>query len=494
MKKSTSQADKIDSSKFRHLYIGGEWVSPVTDRLLKVVSPFTEEVVFQVAEAVNQDIDAAVEAAHQAFENGPWPRMTPLERAKVLEKFAKELRIRTADFATAWTESTGVITSMSDNSLEYAATAVDRSIEQAASFPFIEKHPPENGGNMLVHEPVGVVAAIAPWNAPLASMLTKVGPALVAGCTIIMKPAPQTPVEAYLIAECADAAGFPPGVINLVTAERDASDHLVRHPDVHKVSFTGSVVTGQRIAAVCADRIARVTLELGGKSAAIVLDDYHLKTAADNLADTITVISGQNCAALTRILVPRSRHDEFVEHLVKAMDAIIIGNPYDPETQLGPITMKSQLERIESYIAKGVEEGATLATGGKRPMHLKQGFYMEPTVFANVDNKMVIAQEEIFGPVLCVIPFDDEDEAVSIANDSPYGLSGAVYTNDTDKAYDVARRMRTGTVGHNGMKASFAIAFGGFGQSGLGREGGLKGLLPYLEPKTIMLDEAPAKL
>jgi len=487
---TTSQADKIDSSNFRKLYIDGTWVTPSTDRVLQVVSPFTEEVVFQTAEADNADIDRAVASAHEAFVSGPWPRMTPLERADTLKVFARELRRRSRDFATAWTESTGVITSMSDNSLEYAVTAIDRSIEQADSFPFIEMHAPENGGNMLAHEPVGVVAAIAPWNAPLASMLTKVGPALLAGCTVIMKPAPQTPIEAYLLAECADAAGFPPGVMSLVPAERDSSDHLVRHANVDKVSFTGSVATGQHIASVCSDRIARVTLELGGKSAAIVLDDYDLKKAAQDLAGAITVLNGQNCAALTRLIVSRSRHDVFVEYLVEAMEAIKIGDPYDPESQLGPITMESQLEKIERYIATGIEEGATLATGGKRPAHLKSGFYLEPTVFANVDNSMTIAREEIFGPALCVIPFDSEDHAIEIANDSPYGLSGAVYTNDTAKAYDIARRMRTGTVGHNGMKASFAIAFGGFGQSGLGREGGVKGLLPYLEPKTIMLDEA----
>ncbi len=491
MSHTASRAHELDTSNFRHLYIGGEWVVPSTNRLLDVISPFTEEVVFQVAEAVIEDVDAAVDAAHKAFESGPWARMTPLERAKILEVFATALRRRRKEFATAWTESTGVITSMSDNSLEYAATAVDRSIEQATSFSFIEKHPPENSGNMLIHEPVGVVAAIAPWNAPLASMLTKVGPALVAGCTVIMKPAPQTPIEAYLLAECADESGFPPGVLNLVTAERDASDHLVRDPHIDKVSFTGSVATGQHIASVCADRIARVTLELGGKSAAVILDDYDLQTAADDLASGIAVMSGQNCAALTRIIVSRGRHDEFVQYLVAAMEKIIVGEPYDPKTQLGPITTKSQLERIERYIAKGIEEGAALATGGKRPSHLTQGFYIEPTVFANVDNNMTIAQEEIFGPVLCVIPCSDEADAIRIANDSPYGLNGSVYTNDNHKAYEIARQFRSGTFGQNGTKASFAIAFGGFGQSGLGREGGLKGLLPYLEPKTVMLNERP---
>lgn len=486
---STSRAHTIDRSNFGKFYIAGKWVDPSTDRLLDVVSPLTEETICQVAEAAIEDVDRAVNAAHQAFESGPWPRMTPLERAEKLEIFASILRSRSEDFATAWIETTGVIPSMAAGSLEYAVTAVDRSIEQAGSFPFIEKHPPENSGNMLVHEPVGVVATIAPWNAPLASMMTKIGPALVAGCTVVMKPAPQTPIEAYLIAECANEAGIPDGVINLVVADRDASDHLVRHNKVHKVSFTGSVATGKRIASVCANRIARVTLELGGKSAAIVLDDYDLKTAADSLADAITVLNGQNCAALTRIIVSRDRHDEFVEHLVSAIEAVKIGNPYDPDVQLGPITMKSQLEKIEGYIATGVAEGAKLATGGKRPAHLVPGFYFEPTVFANVDNQMAIAREEIFGPVLCVIPSDGEEDAIRIANDSPFGLAGAVYTNDNTKAFDVARHLRTGTVGQNGMKASFAISFGGFKQSGLGREGGLQGLLPYLEPKTVMLDE-----
>jgi len=483
-----SRADTIDPSNFQKLYIGGEWLSPSKNSLLDVISPITEDVVFQVAEAGIDDVNRAVEAAYQAFENGPWPCMSPLERATVLVAFAKALRARSEDFATAWTESTGVVASMSSGSLEYAASAIDRSIEQASSFPFVEQYPPENGGNSLIHEPVGVVAAIAPWNAPLASMLTKVGPALIAGCTLIMKPAPQTPIEAYIVAECAAEAGFPKGVINMITAERDASDHLVRHPHVDKVSFTGSVATGRRIASVCADRIARVTLELGGKSAAIVLDDYELDVAAQNLASAICVLNGQNCAALTRVIISSDRHDEFVEHLVAAMQAVTIGDPYNADTELGPITMKSQLEKIESYIVKGVTEGAILATGGKRPAHFEKGFYFEPTVFANVDNNMAIAREEIFGPVLCVIPCDDEDDAVRIANDSPFGLGGAVYTNDNSAAYRVARKMRTGTVGQNGMRASFGIAFGGFKQSGLGREGGGKGLLPYLEPKTLMLD------
>ena len=489
---TSSRAASINSEHFRQLYIGGTWVDPATSGLLEVISPVTGEIVFQVAEAVNADMDQAVAAARDAFDNGPWPRMTPVERGEVLAAFAEKLRNRKNDFAVAWTESTGVIAKMAQMSPEYSIGNVDRAVDQATSFEFIEKHPSSSGAALLVREPVGVVAAIAPWNAPLATMLTKIAPALVAGCTVIMKPAPQTPIEAYVVAECADEAGFPPGVINLVTAEREASDHLVCHPGVDKVSFTGSVATGRRIASVCGDRIGRVTLELGGKSAAVVLDDYDLEQAAQSLAGGICVLSGQNCAALTRVIVSRERHDALVDHLVRAMEAVTIGDPYDPEIKLGPLTMKQQLEKVEAYVAKGIEEGATLATGGKRPASCPQGFYFEPTVFANVDNSMTIAQEEIFGPVLCVIPCDGEADAIRIANDSIYGLAGAVYTNDADAAYRIARQLRTGTVGQSAPSASFAVAFGGFKQSGLGREGGTEGLLAYLEPKTVLLMGEPA--
>lgn len=489
-----SRANTIDSSNFRKLYIGGEWVEPSTDQVIDVVSPVSEEVVFQVAEANSADVDKAVAAAHEAFESGPWPRMSPAERGKVLEDFAAILRTRAEDFSVAWTETTGVIFTMAASYPEYAISAVDRSVGQAATFAFVERHPSNSGTNLLIHEPVGVVAAIAPWNAPLATMLTKIAPALLAGCTVVMKPAPQTPIETYIVAECAAQANFPPGVINLITAERDASDHLVRHPDVDKVSFTGSLATGQHIASVCGDRIARVTLELGGKSAAIILDDYDLEQAASSLTSGIAMLSGQNCAALTRVIVPRKSHDDLVKLLVSAMDTLTVGDPYDPDVKLGAITMKQQLEKVEGYIAKGIAEGATLATGGKRPATMEKGYFFEATVFANVDNSMTIAQEEIFGPVLCVIPYDTEDEAIRVANDSPFGLAGAVYTNDTDAAYRIARQLRTGTVGQSAPSATFAVGFGGFKQSGLGREGGVVGLLPYLEPKTVMLKGEPEGL
>jgi acyl-CoA reductase-like NAD-dependent aldehyde dehydrogenase len=339
-----------------------------------------------------------------------------------------------------------------------------------------------------VREPVGVVAAIAPWNAPFMIMITKIAPALLAGCTVIMKPSPETPLETYILAEAAEAAGIPPGVVNLVPSHREAADHLVRNPGVDKVGFTGSTVAGRRIATVCGERIARYTLELGGKSAALIMDDYDIGIAAKVLTGTITVLTGQVCATLSRAIVPKKRHDQLAEAIAEEMKQVRIGDPYDPETQMGPVAMKRQLERIEGYIAKGVAEGAKLVQGGQRPSHMNRGFYIEPTLFTHVDNTSAIAQEEIFGPVLSLIPAEDEEDMVRLANQSIYGLNGAVLTHDGQKAYDIARKVRTGAIGQGGLKLDFALPYGGFKQSGVGREGGVEGILPYLETKTILLD------
>ena len=262
----------------------------------------------------------------------------------------------------------------------------------------------------------------------------------------------------------------------------------MRNHGVDKVGFTGSTAAGRRIASVCGERIARVTLELGGKSAAIVMDDYDTGLLAKILTGTITTLSGQVCATLSRAIVPKHRHDELADAIVEEMKQVRIGDPADPATMMGPVAMKRQLDRVQGYIAKGEEQGARLATGGKRPSHMNRGYYIEPTLFTNVDNSMTIAQEEIFGPVLSLIPCEDEEDAIRIANDSIYGLNGAVFTHDKDKAYDVARRMRTGAIGQGGLKMDFALPFGGFKQSGLGREGGEEGVRPYLETKTILLD------
>ena len=470
------------------LFINGAWTSPHSGGQLQVTSPITEQVIAQVAEADIVDVDRAVAAARAAFDAETWSLITPAARAQKISALAAELRTRADDLAKAWTEQTGVLFRFAQSSPEYSIKALDMAVAQAESFEFIERHTISNGQGYLVREAVGVVAAIAPWNAPLATMLYKLAPALLAGCTVIMKPAPQTPLEAFIIAECAEAVGFPPGVINLVTADREASDHLVSHPDVDKVAFTGSVAVGKRIASVMGERIGRVTLELGGKSAALVLDDFDLDVAAEKLASGITLMTGQNCAALTRVMVSRARHDELAEKLKNALGKKVAGDPYDAKSDMGPLAMKRQLERVESLVAEGQKEGAALITGGQRPAGLETGYYYEPTLLANVANDMTVAQEEIFGPVLTLLPCDDEEQAVHMANDSPFGLAGAVFTNDADKAMTVARRLRTGTVGHNGSKADFAIAFGGFKQSGLGREGGIEGLQPYLEAKTLLME------
>jgi aldehyde dehydrogenase (NAD+) len=321
-------------------------------------------------------------------------------------------------------------------------------------------------------------------------MLNKVGYALAAGCTVIMKPSPETPLEAYIIAEAAEVAGVPPGVVNLVCGHREASDHLICNPLIDKVSFTGSTVAGKRIASVCGERIARCTLELGGKSAAILCDDFPIDAAAKMLTGTITLMSGQVCAMLSRVIVPRHRHDELADAIAVEMKTVVIGHSDDPATQLGPLAMKRQLERVENYIEEG-RKTATLVTGGNRASHLNQGFFIEPTLFANVDNASRIAQKEIFGPVLSLIPCDDEEDAIRIANASHYGLNGSVLTGDADAAYRIARRIRSGAVGQNGLRMDFGLPYGGFKQSGLGREGGIEGLMGYLEVKTMLLDAMP---
>jgi acyl-CoA reductase-like NAD-dependent aldehyde dehydrogenase len=342
-----------------------------------------------------------------------------------------------------------------------------------------------------VREPVGVVGAIIPWNAPVALICHKIAPALLAGCTVVLKSAPEAPGEGYVFAEVADEIGLPAGVLNVVTADRDVSELLVRDPGVDKITFTGSTAAGRRIASLCGERIARCTLELGGKSAAVILDDIDLGTAAKSVARAECALNGQVCSSLTRVVVTKRRHDELVEALASTFSQTRVGDPFDEQTQLGPLVSERQRDRVEGYIAKGVAEGSTLATGGGRPKELDRGYYVEPTVFGNVDNGSTIGREEIFGPVLSVIAAEDEQDAVRIANDTMYGLNASVFTNDVDRARAVARELRSGTVGHNAFRTDFGMAFGGFKQSGIGREGGKEGLLPFLETKAVILEGTP---
>jgi acyl-CoA reductase-like NAD-dependent aldehyde dehydrogenase len=480
----------IHLSHPHRLFIGGVWTEAANGGRIEVVSAHSEEVIATVAEATEADMDAAVAAARHAFDEGPWPRMEPAERAEWLRKLHAALEPRVPELVRAWVDQIGSLATVAPFVIGGGMATLQFTIDQAATYPFVEKRIPADGRGeaMIVREPIGVAVTIVPWNNPFGIMISKVAGALLAGCTVIMKPAPETPIEAYIIAEAADAIGLPAGVLNLVTSHREAADHLVRNPGVDKVSLTGSTVAGKRVASVCGERLTRCTLELGGKSAAIVLDDYDLGVAAKMLTSTIIMSAGQVCATLSRVIVSRHRHDALVDAIQAEMAKVRVGDPFDPATQLGPLALGRQRDRVLDYVGVGSAEGARLIFGGGRPLHLARGYYVEPTLFAGVDRSMRIAREEIFGPVLSVLPVANEADAIRAANDSDFGLYGAVFTDDRDAAYRVARAMRTGTVTHNIFRFDPFLPFGGFKQSGIGREGGIEGINSYTELKSILLD------
>jgi aldehyde dehydrogenase (NAD+) len=485
-------------AELQHLdrfYIDGEWTTPSTDAKIVVTDSSTEDVYITVAEAKEADIAQAVTAARTAFDTGPWPRMSHAERAGYLSAMAAELRKRAGQIGDIWPRESGILHSVALSGAEGAAETFDYYAGLADTYAWESEATPTAGGEfgLLVHEPVGVVGAIIPWNGPISLISHKVAPALIAGCTVVLKTSPEAPGTGYVIAEVAEAVGLPAGVLNVVCADREASESLVSNHAIDKITFTGSTAAGRRIASICGERIARVTLELGGKSAAVILDDIDIESVAQTISAAECFLTGQVCSSLTRIVVPRHRHDELVDALVANFSRVRVGDPFDPEIQMGPLASEIQRKRVLGYVDKGVAEGATLATGGRRPADLERGWYVEPTVFGNVDNHATIAQEEIFGPVLTVIPADSEEDAVRIANDTIYGLNSSVFTNDLERARAVAGQLRAGTVGHNAFRTDFGIAFGGFKQSGLGREGRLEGILPYLESKTVILEGRPGK-
>ncbi len=491
-----SLADEV-KAPLRHtdrFFIGGEWVRPSSDAMIDVVDSGTEELYFRVAEAQAADMARAAEAARLAFDQGPWPRLTHAQRAEYLRAIGAGLRGRADDLGQIWPRESGILHAIVPYFAVDAAATFEYYAGLADTFAWEEPARPTAGGEfgLLVREPVGVVGAIIPWNVPIGLLAVKIAPALIAGCTAVLKSSPEAPGEGYLVAEAAQAAGLPPGVLNVVTADREVSELLVRDPRVDKIAFTGSTAAGRRIGSICGERIARCTLELGGKSAAVILDDADIATAAENISSAECFLSGQVCSSLTRIVVPRHRHDELLEALASTFSQVRVGDPFDPRTQMGPLAASRQRDRVEGYIAKGIADGATLATGGGRPKDLDRGWYVEPTVFGNVDNSSVIAQEEIFGPVLSVVPAKDEQDAIRVANDTVYGLNASVFTGDVNRAREVARQLRSGTVGHNHFRTDFGIAFGGFKQSGIGREGGLEGLHHFLEVKTVILEGRPA--
>jgi acyl-CoA reductase-like NAD-dependent aldehyde dehydrogenase len=476
---------------YETLFIGGEFVKPETGDLIDVISPHTEEVIGQVPDAGPADIDKAVAAARNAFDAGPIPVE---ERAAGLSRLSAALQARSEAIADLISSEMGSPKSWSIMGQVFSSTMVlDSYAAMATQYEWVDTRTGMMGGPVRVRRaPVGVVAAITPWNVPLFIAALKLGPGLLAGCTFVLKPAPETPLDSYALADAIIEAGIPEGVINIVPAGRETGEYIVKHPSIDKVSFTGSTAAGMRIGELCGAQLKRCTLELGGKSAAVVLDDADIATVAASIAGAECIMTGQVCSSLTRIVVTRDRHDEMVEALAENFAQVRVGDPFDQQTQMGPLAMSRQRDRVEGYIAKGIDEGATLAAGGGRPKDLERGWFIEPTVFGNVDNSSTIAQEEIFGPVLSVIPADDERDAVRIANDTIYGLNSSVFTNDVDRAREVAGQLRAGTVGHNAFKTDFGIAFGGFKQSGIGREGGKEGLLPFLETKTVILDGPPS--
>lgn len=469
------------------LFIGGEWVAPATSNTIEVVSPHTEEVIATVPEGSIADMDAAVAAARTSFDGGEWSMAPAEDRIAAVSKFADLYAAAIPEMAEVISQEMGSPISFSNLAQSPAPWMILTSFIDAAKQLEWEETRVGALGNVIVRSaPVGVVGAIVPWNVPQFVTMSKLAPALLAGNSIVVKPSPETPLDGLFMAELLEQAGIPKGVVSVVPAGREVGEHLVSHPGVDKIAFTGSTEAGRRIAAICGERLKRVSLELGGKSAAIILDDADLAATVEGLKFSGLMNNGQACIAQTRILASRKRYDEVVEALAAGVASMQVGDPSDPATEIGPLVAQRQQERVEKYIALGQEEGAKVATGGSgRPQGLDRGWYVQPTVFANVDNSMRIAQEEIFGPVLSVIPYGDEAEAIKIANDSQFGLAGSVWTADVDHGIDVGRRVRTGTFGVNQYMMDFAAPFGGFKNSGIGRELGKEGLGHYIELQSI---------
>jgi aldehyde dehydrogenase (NAD+) len=470
------------SKTYEHFYIDGGWQKPSGNETLDVRSAATEEVIARVPKGAKGDVDRAVAAARRAFDSG-WSQTTPAERAEWLRKLAAALEARVQDIATTISQEVGMPIKMSTIIQAQLPINITRTFAEIAANAHFEERV---GNSLIIREPFGVVGAITPWNYPLHQIMAKVAPAIAAGCTMVLKPAELAPLNAYHLADACVEIGLPAGVLNIVNGSGSVvGEAIVSHPDVDMISFTGSVRAGQRVSAVAAETIKKVTLELGGKSAFVVLDDAPLEKAIPAGVNNAMLNSGQTCSAWTRMVVPRSRIAEVQELAAATVAKLTLGDPLDPKSKLGPVISANQREIVEGYIDKGRREGARVIAGGKRPEGFSRGHYIEPTIFADVSSKMTIAQEEIFGPVLAILPYDSEDEAIAIANDSIYGLAGGVWSGDADRAMRIARRMRTGQVDVNGGRFNPVAPFGGYKRSGIGREFGKYGLEEYLQIKSV---------
>ncbi len=465
-------------------FIDGRWVAPSSTESIDVHNAGTGEVMGTVPAGGEKDIDAAVAAARAALEG--WSATPAAKRAEYLQKISDGLKARAAELGSTIAQEVGMPIKLAGRIQAGLPIANFSNYSKLLNdFKFEERI----GNSLVVREPVGVVGAITPWNYPLHQIALKVAPALAAGCTVVLKPSEIAPFNAFILAEVIEAAGLPKGVFNLVTGFGPAAgEALVKHPQVDMISFTGSTRAGKRISEVAAQTVKRVALELGGKSASVILEDADLAAAVKGTVSSCYLNSGQTCTALTRMLVPASKYDEAAKLAVEAAKGFTLGDPMSEATRLGPLSSQMQLDRVRSYISKGVAEGAELLTGGAdQPEGVPGGYFVKPTVFGKVKNSMTIAQEEIFGPVLSIIPYQDEEDAVRIANDTPYGLAGAVWSKDDARAQQVARRIRAGQIDINGGAFNMNAPFGGFKQSGHGREAGVYGLEEFLEYKSLQL-------
>ncbi|MEB3063953.1 aldehyde dehydrogenase [[Mycobacterium] zoologicum] len=477
------------ATEYDQLFIGGKWTAPATDQVIEVHSPATGEYVGKVPLATKADVDDAVAAARAAFDSGPWPSTPPAERAAVIAAAVKLMEERKELFTALLSAETGqppmgVETMHWMSSIGalnfFAGPAVDEvSWEEIRTGAY--------GQTIVRREPLGVVGAIVAWNVPLFLAVNKLGPALLAGCTVVLKPAAETPLTANALAQAFADAGLPEGVLSVVPGGVETGQALTSNPDVDIFSFTGSSAVGKEIGKRAAELLKPCTLELGGKSAAIVLEDVDLASAVPMLVFSGIMNTGQACVAQTRILAPRSRYEEIVEAVKNFVQVLPVGLPDDAGAQVGSLISEKQRERVEAYIVKGIAEGARLVCGGGRPEGLDSGFFVQPTVFADVDNSMTIAQEEIFGPVLSIIGYDTEDDAIAIANDSVYGLAGSVWTTDVPRGIEIAGKIRTGTYGINWYAFDPCCPFGGYKNSGIGRENGKEGVEHFTQQKSVLM-------
>ncbi len=476
----------------QRLFVGGEWRPPASRSTIHVVEAHTGQLAATVPEAGKADVDAAVAAARQAFDEGPWPRLKPEERAARLERFADALEARSEELSRLTSMQNGGLLMMNQavntpwgvNVVRYYANMIrdtESSVPRSCT----------NADATINRLPVGVVAAIVPWNVSFISAMSKIAPALAAGCTVVHKPSPETPLEAYVIAEAALEADLPSGAYNVVVADREASEHLVAHDGINQVSFTGSTPVGRQVAAACSARMKPCSMELGGNAAAIVLEDMPIDAIIPGLLATSALLNnGQACIAQSRILVPAARYSDYVDALGSAAVGVVIGDPMDPATQLGPMVSETHMRRVLDSIEVGRTEGARVVSGGGQPKnlpeHLAGGWFVEPTVFADATNEMRICQEEIFGPIVKVLPYTSCREAIALANDQPFGLSSSVWGADPDRSLEIARQLMAGSIYINGaMTIDVNVPFGGLKQSGLGAECGAEGLQEYLQNQVI---------